>query len=271
MASFQDPLPTEPATLAEPPPAPPVFPPARDPVWAGRDVLLLILVALFALIFCGIAIGLFVAAFHPKQKPEELAGMAVISILAQAFTSLAVFGAMYWMVVRRYRSPFWDAVRWRWPAGATGILCASGGVAVAMLVNFTSSFAPVPKSLPIYKLFETTTAAYAMAGYGILVAPVIEELFFRGFLYPVLARRKGVPLAVLLTSVAFMLIHASQLGGAWLPLLILFFVGLTFTLARAWSGSVAVPYLMHVAYNTTLFAGIFFSTGFFRHMDRLSQ
>src|SRR3990172_8862357 len=166
MSSDPHPIPaTEPETTSVV--APVGSPPARDPVWRGLDVLVLVLVALFALIFCAILIGLYVAAFHPKQKPEEVAGMAVISILAQTFTSLAVFGAMYWMVVRRYRSPFWESVRWRWPARAPGFLCAAGGVAVALLVDFTSSFAPIPKSLPIYKLFGTTASAYAMAGYGV--------------------------------------------------------------------------------------------------------
>lgn len=265
MASSEYPLQPEPALPAA------ASPPARDPVWTGRDVFVLLLIALFSLIFCGVVIGLWIAAVHPRQKPEELAGMPVISILAQAFTSTVVFGAMYWMVAGRYRSPFWGSVRWKWPEGSLAFLCATGGVAMALLVDFASALAPVPKSLPIYKLFTTTASAYAMAGYGIFIAPVIEELFFRGFLFPVLVRRKGVPLAVLLTSVAFMLIHVSQLGGAWLPLVILFFVGMAFTLARARTGSVAVPYLMHVAYNTTLFAGLFFATGFFRHMERMNQ
>ena len=111
MASSQNSLPTEPAASAESlPPSPPLSPP-RDPVWTGRDVAVLVLVALFALIFCGVVIGVYVAAFHPKQKPEEVAGMPVISILAQALTSAVVLGAMYWMVARRYRSPFWDSVR----------------------------------------------------------------------------------------------------------------------------------------------------------------
>ena len=246
-------------------------PPVRDPVWSGRDVVVLTLVAFFALIFCGVVIGLYVAAFYPKQKPEDVAGMPVIAILAQAFTSTMLLGAMYGMVARRYRSPFWDSLRWRWPNGNLAFLCAIGGVAMALMVDYASSLAPMPKSLPIYKLFGTTASAYAMAGYGILIAPVIEELFFRGFLYPVLARRGGVPAAVLATSVAFTLIHVSQLAGTWLPLVILFFVGLAFTLARAWTGSVAVPYLMHLGYNLTLFAGLFVSTGFFRHMDRMAQ
>ena len=262
MASAENPI------FVESPPPPP---PARDPVWSGRDVFVLVLVAFFALIVCGLVIDVSVAAFYPKQKLEEVARMPVVSILAQAFASAVLLGAMYRIVTRRYGSPFWDSVRWKWPHLGLAFLCATGGVALALMVDFASSLVPVPKSLPIYKLFGTTASAYALAGYGILLAPAIEELFFRGFLYPVLARRKGVPLAVLLTSVAFMLIHVSQRGGAWLPLVILFFVGLSFTLARAWTGSVAVPYLMHVAYNTTLFAGLFFSTGFFQHMERVSQ
>jgi membrane protease YdiL (CAAX protease family) len=270
MASFQDPLPAEPAAAGETlPPSPP--PPPRDPVWSGGDVFVLVLVAFLALVLCGIVIGFYIAATHPKQKPEEVAGMPLISILAQTFTSAAVFAFMYWMVVRRYRSRFWEAVRWRWPEGSMALLCAAGGMTMALLVDFASSLVPVPKSLPIYKLFGTTASAYALAGYGILLAPVIEELFFRGFLYPVLARRSGVPAAVLLTSLGFMLIHASQLAGAWVPLLILFFVGLTFTLARASTGSVAVPYLTHIGYNATLFTGLFLSTDFFRHMERMGQ
>ena len=266
MSSPENPVVSE----ATAPAAAPLLP-TRDPVWTGRDVAVLVLVAFYTLIFCVVVIGVCVAAFYPKQKPEDVAGMPVIAILAQALASAALLGAMYGMVVRRYRSPFWASVRWRWPKGSLALLSCTAGVAMALLVDFVAALAPIPKSLPIYKLFGTTASAYALAGYGILIAPVIEELFFRGFLFPVLARRSGVSAAVVLTSLAFMLIHVSQLAGAWLPLLILFLVGMAFTLARAWSGSVAVSYLMHLAYNATLFAGLFFATGYFRHMERMGQ
>ena len=266
MASLQNSLPPEPSPPVETP-----APPARDPVWTGGDVVVLLLIAFFTLLFCGVVIGVYAAAFHPKQKPEEVAGMPVISILAQTVTSVLVLAAMYWMVVRRYRSRFWSAVRWSWPAHQQALLCALLGVTMALLVDFASSLAPMPKSLPIYKLLGTTASAYALALYGILLAPLVEELFFRGFLYPVLARRFGLAAAVLLTSFGFMLIHTSQLAGTWLPLLILFCVGVIFTLARAFTGSVAVPFVIHTFYNATLFAGLFFSTGYFRHMERMMQ
>ena len=271
MASFQDPLPTEPAASAETlPPSPPPSP-VRDPVWGGRDVIVLTLVAFFSLLLCGLVIGIYAAAFYPKQKPQDVAGMPLISILAQALTSAILLGAMYRIVARRYGSPFWKSVRWSWPKGSLAFLCVTTGVAMALVVDLVSALAPMPKSLPIYRLFGTAASAYALAGYGILIAPIIEELFFRGFLFPVLARRGRVPAAVVLTSLAFMLIHVSQLAGEWVPLLILFFVGMAFTLARAWSGSVAVSYLLHLGYNFTLFAGLFFATDSFRHMERMGQ
>jgi membrane protease YdiL (CAAX protease family) len=257
---LEEPAPVEALPLPPPPP--------RDPVWSGPDVVVLALVAFFTLILCSIVIGFYVAAYHPKQKPEEIATLPVVAILAQVVVSAALFGAMYRMVARRYGRPFWEALRWKWPDGGWALFWCTTGVAIALLVQFASTLAPIPKSLPIYKMFGTTASAYTLAAYGILIAPLIEELFFRGFLFPVLVRRSGVFTAVLLTSLAFMLIHASQLGGAWAPLLILLFVGTVLTVARAWSGSVAASYLIHVGYNLTLFAGLFFSTGYFLHMDR---
>jgi hypothetical protein len=48
-------------------------------------------------------------------------------------------------------------------------------------------------------------------------------------------------------------------------------VGTAFTLARAWTGSVAISWVLHIFYNATLFTGLFLSTGYFRHMERLAQ
>ena len=37
------------------------------------------------------------------------------------------------------------------------------------------------------------------------------------------------------------------------------------------TGSVAVSFVIHTFYNATLLGGLFFSTGFFRHMERLNH
>ena len=113
--------------------------------------------------------------------------------------------------------------------------------------------------------------AWALSLFSITFAPLLEELFFRGFLYPVLVRRFGVAIAVLTTSAAFSLIHAPQLGRAWGPVLVIFIVGLALTVTRAITKSVAASLLMHMAYNSTLSVLLFIGTDGFRHLERLNQ
>ena len=109
-----------------------------------------------------------------------------------------------------------------------------------------------------------------MAAFGITFAPLVEELFFRGFLYPVAARRIGVAASVVITALLFALIHAAQLAQAWAPLLLLWFVGVVLTAVRAWTKSVGASFCIHVGYNATLFLLLFLASDHFRHLEKLT-
>jgi membrane protease YdiL (CAAX protease family) len=145
------------------------------------------------------------------------------------------------------------------------------GAIVAISGQMLSALLPIPKSLPIDQFFRSRSDAYLMAAFGVTVAPFVEEMFFRGFLYPVLARRVGMFLGVVLTAAPFALVHASQLGEAWGPVLVLFIVGLVLTGVRAATKSVAASMLVHIGYNLTLFTMLFFASDHFRHLERISQ
>src|SRR5437879_9704329 len=84
-----------------------------------------------------------------------------------------------------------------------------------------------------------------MSIFAVTLAPLMEELFFRGFLYPVLARRLGVGSGIFLTSAAFAVLHGAQLKYSW-AVLIIFLVGLALTIVRAVTKSVAACFLLHV-------------------------
>ena len=83
---------------------------------------------------------------------------------------------------------------------------------LSLVLQFLGHFVPVPKDLPMDRLFRTSFDAWILAVFGVLIAPLMEELFFRGFLYPVLARRLGYILSIVLTGLRFALVHAQQLG-----------------------------------------------------------
>lgn len=204
--------------------------------------------------------------------PHELAKDARILLTAQTLAYVCVVVVMFLLARMRYGRGLGDAVRWNWRRAQTHWPAfVLGGVTLAVGVQIAARFLPIPKSLPIEELFRDATSAWWLAAFGITVAPLVEELFYRGFLYPVLERRTGVVAAVLLTSVPFALMHAAQLAASWAPLLVLFSVSVVLTAARALTGSVAVPFLLHAAYNATLFATVFFATDGFRNLERLKH
>jgi membrane protease YdiL (CAAX protease family) len=99
---------------------------------------------------------------------------------------------------------------------------------------------------------KTPSAAVLTAIFAVSLGPLMEELFFRGFLYPVLARRWGLLAAISITSVAFGLVLGAQLAFSPGLVLIVFLVGLVLTLVRAKTGSVGSSFVVHVSYNSTL-------------------
>ncbi len=240
----------------------------QDPPWNIWNVLGLAVAAFVSIVlFTGVALAV---ARHGLKSTAEVGALArnPLVVLPAMTAAYVVVVAFMVGIVRMSGRPFWKTVRWNFPARAAlgyGVL----GLSLAILVGMTSELLPIPKSLPIDNYFTDATGAYLMAIFGITLAPLVEELFFRGFLYPVVARRLGAGLAVAITALCFALIHQAQLAHAWAPLLLLWFVGLVLTAVRAWTKSVGASFCVHVGYNFTLFTLMYVVTDHFRHLEKL--
>lgn len=264
-------MPPAPEPLGAPPPAPPPtpHPSGENPLWNGWDIVLLLAAAFFFLFFVGgVVFGVAAHYYGGAVTPAELSRDPKVLVPAQALSYVALLIFMAILLRLRYRARFFETIHWRWPEGTDFLKYLAGGIVLAGVIQALSYLFPMPPSLPIDKYFRDATSAWLLAGFGIFVAPPVEELFYRGFLYPVLARHLGTFGAVVLTSVPFALMHASQLASAWAPLLMLFLVSVALTLTRAKTGSVAASVLVHMAYNTTLFTMLFFATDHFRHLEK---
>jgi uncharacterized protein len=289
--------PNSPLEMPAPPPAPPQPEiPVENPVWRARDVVLLSIAAIVAIYIClTAAVTVLIAVYsteHPgeaisRSTVEQLTFNPYVLVIGQGLGYVALVAVMLWLVRGRYKSPFWPSLKWNWP-GRRWFAYLVGGVALAILVQFALQFLPIPKSLPIQRYFETAQGAYLMAFFGILIAPPVEELYFRGFLYPVLARGFaraawrvdssyepptaaliGTTFGVIFTAAGFALIHGAQLAHSWAPLAVLFTVGLVITGVRAYSKSLSAGLLIHMGYNATLFVLLYLGTDGFRHLDRM--
>jgi membrane protease YdiL (CAAX protease family) len=177
---------------------------------------------------------------------------------------------MYVLVTRERRRPnFFTAIHWNWPANV--IVYVLTGFILSVALQALAHFLPIPKELPIDSFFKTPAEAWALGLLSITLAPLMEELFFRGFLYPVLARKIGVPIAIILTASSFALLHGAQLMFSWGPVLVIFLVGMVLTVVRAKTNSVAAGVIIHMAYNGTLTIAMFAATDGFRHLEKLNQ
>jgi len=249
--------------MASPLPAAlPTHPPPRDPVWSGWDVLLIAVLTIVSVISLGAMLGLGTYLYQQKSLKEVA---PLLAIVAQALAYIAVGAFMVMMVQGKYRVPFWQAIRWNWPEGGLRFL---GLGVLTVAVDLLSRYLPMPKTTPFDEFFARPTDAYLMVVFAVSLGPLFEELLFRGFLYPVLARRLGVAWGVILTALPFGLMHYMQYRS-WSAVLLIFIVGVVLTVVRAVTNSVAASFLVHVGYNGTLMLLAATATGGFRHMEKL--
>jgi uncharacterized protein len=236
------------------------------------DFVLVLLVAVGAiLVIPTIAVVVYFLSHRQSGFDLKALNQNVTFLLpVQLVIYLVLVGFMAFIVSTRHNSSFKQLIHWNFPTGTRWLSALGGGAAMGLGSQVASAFLSrwIPKSVPFDQYFRDATSAYMLAGFGIFIAPLVEELFFRGFMYPAIGRWIGAVPSVMLTSAAFSLLHQAQLAHAWAPLLILFWVGVALTVVRARTNSVATCVLVHMGYNGALFGLMFYFTEGFRHLER---
>ena len=270
---FESPPPGTELRATDLPPASPAPSPAENPVWTGWDVLLIaVLMFLTPLLLFSLILGVAHRFLYRALPWSQLQQKPTLALVAELLAYVAVLFCMIALIEGKYHVRFFHALGWNWPKARSAHLRLAGlGIVVLFGLQGLARFLPIPKSVPFDQFFQRPVDAWLTAIFAVSLGPFMEELFFRGFLYPVLARRLGTLAAILLTALGFGLLHAVQLGFAWGAVFIIFLVGVTLTVVRAVTHSVSASFLVHVAYNSTLMLLTFVATGGFRHLERLNQ
>jgi membrane protease YdiL (CAAX protease family) len=232
-------------------------PEPRNP-WSGVD--LIVFAVFFGLTVLVLPAGLIWLwrFFDPGLKADELT--AVDLVLVQGLMNLVLVGFIAFLVKTVHRRRFLDAIHWyRNYEFANGFLIALGAT-LAVSVLIVSSFFPPSSPPPIEKLLSSSRAMWIFAIFGIGIAPLFEEIIFRGFLFEVLAEMRGTRIAVPVTAVLFALLHVPQLWGSWAGVALIFLVGYILSLIRKRSNSLIPSLIMHTSYNAMLFGVFVIST-----------
>jgi hypothetical protein len=192
------------------------------------------------------AIGVYLLAF-------VIAGLAALpvveviddedlaSIVASVVAALVIIGVLlFWL--HRYH-PIWrEAIGFPtqiWPEVRAGmlfglalyptILFVVGGILVLLLQAISGQDVSAPEQvsthIPSYGIALTVV-------YALVIAPVGEELFFRGILFRSLRQRHGLVIGLIGSGLAFGLIHF--IPGAWQDSVLLMGVMVFTGIALAW-------------------------------------
>ena len=88
--------------------------------------------------------------------------------------------------------------------------------------------------------------------YGSLIAPIVEELVFRGLLMTALSKFKKYYVDVVVSSTLFSLIHVLQYGWVLTDFIVYAGAGLLFGMLFRYTRSVYWPMALHILWNTFL-------------------
>jgi uncharacterized protein len=240
-------------------------PVAAPPTWGYRD---LVYFALFSVIALTLVSVVIVAGFMSLNlwagwnlSIDAPQVKAPLSILIQMLLSAVVLGYIYIVITGKYELAFGPAIGWIPPRRPAALYLGSG-VLLAFTVAAVSTLLPkVDGRVPLEELLSDEVSIILVALFGVVIAPLVEELVFRGFIYPVFERKHGATIAILLTSVPFAVLHGPQYAWRWQILILLLGVAIVFGTVRARTGSVVTTTLIHVAYNATLFGALFATMG----------
>ena len=240
--------------------------------WDWVDLVIFALLAVGGTFLISIVLVFIFSAFHvtPAQIRTSPSAKSYFAIVNQILVSFGLLGYLAAQTHVREGKSFWRTVGWRpletkvVPKPVAYALLVAGGLFLSMFVQFSSGFFRPKGKLPIETFFQDRGSALLLMLVSVLLAPVIEETIFRGFIYPVIARSWGIAASVAVTGTLFGLLHAAQLWGGWTQIGLLVVVGLIFTYVRAATKTVFASYLLHLSYNSFLFMVFLVSTHWLR-------
>jgi CAAX protease family protein len=280
-------------------PLPQLYPP-RKPNFG--DLLVFLLLAYGGLLVAGLLVR--VAIHHHvygvstfKQAEDEIhykLGSQAAWYLMTLLFCIGIFPLIW-------RKSFFRGIQWQAFAAVRHLGRLLGAAAACFLVAIVDEvLIPGPANTPIDQTFHMPGAIWLLFGFGVTLAPLLEEIAYRGFLLPSLctacdwtmeqlrgtARLEGaaqrfdttgrlpwsVPamvVASVVTSIPFALMHGEQTGYSIGPFLLLVAISLVLCWIRLATRSLAASVLVHSSYNLLLFALMFLGTGGFRHLDRM--
>ena len=213
--------------------------------WIGSVVLLIVTPLFFTIIYAIYHSLRYGSAAQGLDQTTLLFILALATIPAHVLTFAGV-----WAVVTRFNKlPFRAGLGLTWSKRFG--FWTSAGLAVLLLgagLLFMKYFGGEPTDID--KLIQSSMAArITLALLAATTAPLVEEMVYRGVLYPACQRAVGMTWAVVIVSILFVLPHVLQYYNNLGVIIVITVLSFCLTLVRARTGKLLPCVVMHMVFN----------------------
>jgi membrane protease YdiL (CAAX protease family) len=209
-----------PLTVQQPEEAGPTFP---DATWKITSAIVIFIVSFGAGILFEYL--LYFSFFKRPGQHLSLENSLYLGFIGGIFTYLLLTGMTFYSVKVRHKQKV-SALGLRLKNSGGSIL---GGVGAAVLAFFAAIFVSAPIIVLLKKIerkhTSTISTAFEKAAHGgvkllpvlllavmlVIIAPVCEEIFFRGYLFPPIRNRMAMVPAMLISGLLFGIAHISTI------------------------------------------------------------
>ena len=132
-------------------------------------------------------------------------------------------------------------------------------VTLLISLGLSTFFKMAPEENPLLNVFSIEGRPWLLFYFVLcicFIGPIVEELFFRGFLYPALRKKVGAVLSILLSAALFSLLHMTFVG-----FLSIFFLGILLAYVYERSGSLLPSITIHIIHNSSITLFLFIIKG----------
>ena len=220
-------------------------------IWVVSVLLLLFVPVIVALPYLIYRIAKFGA-----PSPEVLANdktLIFFSVIGILPTHLLTFVVAWMFISEGGRRPFWKAIGFEWPANIRpvigGLLSALVAIILLSVAWLVTKFWGGNKTQLDLLIESSMATRFVTAFVAVATAPLVEELIYRGVVYPAIEKAAGVAVAVVAVSLLFAGVHVFQYMNNIAVIVVITLLSFTLTIARAVTGKLMPSFVIHLVFN----------------------
>ena len=219
--------------------------------WLGSVILLLVVPLVVILpYFLYLSVNGTAPTAESLTQDKTFILLSIVGVIPAHLLTLL----LAWVLISEFgRRPFWKSLNFFWPPSlgpwkglGISVVCALVLLGLGVLVTYLIGGGKTDLDILIESSYQ---ARLVTAFLAVATAPLVEEIVYRGVLYPASQRLVGMGWAIAIVSFLFAGVHYWQYQknlGVFTAIVIL---SISLTVIRAVTDSLMIPFVIHLIFN----------------------